>query len=200
MVDQTFATAIRDGALSRLQAAPPSGVVAANITTTPLPPMQGAAVPAMRVLLLSEDMTPDGDYNVAEPKFIHDASIGLSAVSVADSEGETETNIDAIVNDALATLICDGTFMELFEGITAIRRTYSFPNQGESYFAEVRLQMTVRFRTVWPPNAPYALDEIDVYPVPAFGPAPTIPILVNILPQSSCLTGVAGIGLAGSLV
>jgi hypothetical protein len=192
MTEPTFATAIRDGALARLQTNNP-GV--ATFRTTPLPPTQAASLPSLGVYLAGEQMTPDGDYDAGEPKFLNDVTIGFSAVNSADSQGANETALNAIADKVLRTLLCDGSFMMLFEGITSIRRAVSFQKDGDTYFAEVRLAMTVRFRSLWPPEAPYALEEVDVYATTSL----SSPTLAIVLPQAGCLQGVGAIGIAGSL-
>jgi hypothetical protein len=191
----TFATVIRDGAYSRLQAANP-GVT--TFRKTPLPPVQPATqLPSLGVYF-TEQMTPEGDYDVGEPKFFHEVTLYFSAVDSADAQGLNEEALDAIVNNIMTTLLCDGSFMMLFEGVTSMRRGYFYPEAGDTYFAEVRLAMTIVFRTNWPPEAPNAFLEMDVYPVPSFDGS-TAPAIVVQYPQSGNLTGVAGIGLAGSL-
>jgi hypothetical protein len=43
---------------------------------------------------------------------------------------------------------------ELFEGVTQITRRHSFPQNGETYFAEVRLEMTFQVRVGFDPVVP----------------------------------------------
>lgn len=43
---------------------------------------------------------------------------------------------------------------ELFEGVTQVTRRHSFPQNGETYFAEVRLEMTFQVRVSFDPVVP----------------------------------------------
>jgi hypothetical protein len=161
----TNATAIRDAAFTRAQA---SGTWT-KARKTDVPTLTGTDLPALQVFLLSERMTPDGDANVGVPRFVSEATIGISVVrGFADPvviDGQIDVDVDAILDG----LLCDPTFVGvppagagLFEGVTAINRRRLFPQSGETYFVETRLELTFMFRCDFEPALTVPLNEVAV--------------------------------------
>lgn len=164
----TISNYIRDQALARIIAAK----IAPWKTTrvSPQPTLQTGDVPALGAYLIRETMNPDGDANVGVPRFIVDAVISFMVIDIATKPSVLEGSIDAIVDQIETTLLCDPTFVSLkdvggnflIDSIQQITRTYQFPNNGEAYYIECRLQMTFRFFVVFEPLTPNDLLKIDV--------------------------------------
>jgi len=177
----TLATQIRDAAFNRIQKA--MRVDFKSLRKAPFPTFQTDQLPALGVYLLREDMTPNGDPNVGEPNFKVEATLGISILDDASSEDVLDGRVDKLLDRVEDTLFKDGTFVRLrtpdaptgtplLEGFTRVTRTPTYHKDGESYYLEMRLQISCQFRCYYPPNAPNALTQVGVTVQP-FGPGAT---------------------------
>jgi hypothetical protein len=186
----TLTTMIRDAAYARL-----IRITEWRTTRkTPLSPLQPGDVPALGVFLLRETYQPDGDANAGPPRYIVDAVISVAILDIAGKPEVIEGSVDRLVDQALDALLCDGTFLGLRDGrdrpiidsVPAIQRSYHFPQMGESYYLECRLQMTFRFMCFFEANAPYTLHTIDIDTRPMDGTATSSDILEITTASPSC--------------
>jgi hypothetical protein len=164
-VTTTNGTAIRDAAFTR-------AITAGAYTTTrktDVPTLNGADLPALSVFMMRESMKPDGDANVAVPRFIATCTIGISVIRGFDDPVVTDGEIDADVDAILDALLRDLTFvgvppagLGLFEGVTRVDRRRLFAQQGETYFVETRLELDFEYRAYFDPIIIAPLLEISV--------------------------------------
>lgn len=152
----TEARAIRDAIVERL-----AGLNGHNedVRTTPVPQWQPTDLPQISVYILSEDLIPDGDDNVGEPAFVSDIRIGISAMRGFDLNDAQDTALDGDSEAIRAALLQDPDFVNcgpdsLFESVPAWREQRMFPQDGEAYFAELRIEATFRVRVDYPPMTP----------------------------------------------
>lgn len=179
----TQATLIRNAVLTRVR----SMVGWGSTAQSPIGTQQPDKLPFCGVYLLREDMRPDGEGNVAEPRFIHSAVIGLSIVAKGGAADALDDGIDDWIDDILTLLLQDTTFVgfgngRLFEEISDVKRSRVFPGEGETYFAEGRLEITFEFRTFWPPLVVDDLNKIRMTVRPAhFEPdTPSLRVDINL--------------------
>jgi hypothetical protein len=161
----TNGTAIRDAAFTR-------AVTAGTYATTrkvDMPTLTGTDLPALSVFMMRERMKPDGDANVAAPRFVTTCTIGISVIRGFDDPVVTDGEIDADVDAILDILLRDLTFVGvppagigLFEGVTRIDRQRLFAQQGETYFVETRLELDFEYRAYFDPIIIAPLLEIAV--------------------------------------
>lgn len=174
----TLATYIRDQAYARLTV----GSIAANWKSTaklPIPTVQGDQLPRLAVFLVRETLNPDGDGNVSVPRFISDVTIGISVLDEAEKPSSLDGSLDAVVDLIEDTLLQDISFVSLkddngnavIESFEQIQRSFSFPQNGEMYYAEARLQIIIRYRCYFEPVATTPLKDIDVHVSPFDGTA-----------------------------
>lgn len=130
--------------------------------------LQASDLPALSVLIISEDMTSDGEHNTGVPKFIINPIIGVSIVRGFKRPEDLDADIDADATLILDKLLCDPSFVGfpgpdsddpnpavgLFEGITRIASRRQEHQQGETYLTELRLDMTFVSRIYFEPNVP----------------------------------------------
>lgn len=181
----TAATDIRDAIVDRLATLPGYKTPPRKV---PLPQQQPSDLPQLSVFIMSERLTPDGDAGAAEPSFVTEITIGIS-----DMRGFATTEVLDGQNDAAVDLIeerllCDPSFttkgpQALFEAVTGITRRRIYPQDGETYFAELRLEMTFRLRVDYPPTIPDAFESVAVTLQRPGHPAPTDPTLVITVPE-----------------
>jgi hypothetical protein len=172
----TLSVQIRDAAFTRITTVITSF---ASTRKTPFPTIQTDQVPALGVFLLREQYSPDGDADVGPPRYVTDATIAIAVVNLSSDPAVLDGSIDSDVDLILDTLLCDPTFLDLrdtvtgqpiIEAIPQITRTTRFPKEGETYYCEVSLQMTFRFRCFFEPLAPNELEIVSVQAEP-FGSA-----------------------------
>jgi hypothetical protein len=149
------ATAIQDEAFARL-----SGLSGYNrIRKGWHRQLQGSDLPALSVFILAERMTPDGDGNAGEPRFVSIVTLAISLVRGFSGPEEMLASIDSDADDIEKRLLCDPDFVKLgadalFESVERIQRTRLMPQDGETYFAELRLEMDFKVRVDYPPVLP----------------------------------------------
>jgi hypothetical protein len=168
-MSSTITTYIRDAMYDRLLAAK---IAQWKVTRkSPIPTLQIGDLPALGVFIMRENYQPDGDSNVGPPRYIVDAVISVAVIDLASKPDVLEGSVDARVDTVLNTLLQDGSFIDLrwtdgkpiLDSVPAIVRSYQFPQIGESYTIECRLQMTFRFMCFFEPLAPNAFTAVDVH-------------------------------------
>lgn len=131
-----------------------------TIRITPVGMLQPDDLPAISIALLGERMTPIGDDNESGLRFDSDVTIGISVVRGFKAPHELDAQIDEDVDRIERTLLGDPDFTRFgedrslpdddperepyFEAITGIARRRSYPQGGETFLVEVRLEMSFR--------------------------------------------------------
>lgn len=127
-----------------------------KVRKTPVPPLQPDQVPALLVFVMDCVGSPDGDGNAGPIAFLQSDTIAISVVRGFDDPEVLEGALDAEVDDIKTRLLTDPYFTQagpsaLWESIATINRRWYFPKSGETYFAELRLEITFRSREVFEP-------------------------------------------------
>jgi len=190
----TDATAIRDAIVDRLKTLPGYKKPPRKV---PLPQQQPNDLPQLSVFIMGERLTPDGDAGAGEPSFVSEVTIGISDMRGFATPMVLDGQNDAAVDLIETRLLTDPTFVRgadlskaednparwpLFEAVTGITRRRVYPQDGETYFAELRLEMTFRTRVDFPPIVPDELHSIAVTLKPPGEPAPAEPSLIIPVP------------------
>ncbi|MGD9766855.1 MAG: hypothetical protein AB7U62_04355 [Pseudolabrys sp.] len=170
----TEATRIRDAIIARVQTL--AGYT--SFRKTPVAQLQPEQLPAMSVFILSEQMQPDGDANAGEPNFSSTVTIGISVIRGFEDPATLEGQVDADVDAIETLLLCDPTFVHfgpdpLFEAVTSINRRRLYPQAGETYLAELRLEIAFLARVSYPPRVTDILETVHVTTKPALSGNPT---------------------------
>jgi hypothetical protein len=145
------------------------------------PQLQPDDLPCISVAILSETMSPDGDINAGVPHFISLVTIGISVIRGFEDTSFLDGKIDADISDIETKLLTDPTFVELvptalFEGITQITRRRLYPQDGETYFCELRLEMTFQTRVDYPPDITTPFSGVSMQTATAGASAGTLRI------------------------
>ncbi len=181
----TAATRIRDAIVDRLTPVVSWG----KVRKTQLPQLQPTDLPALSVFIMGERLGPDGDTNAGEPRFESETTIGISVVRGFDETLVLDGLMDVEVDSLEATLLSDPTFVRsyhdsvdppFFESVESITRRRLFPQTGETYFAELRLEMVFMVRVDFPPNLSATLDHVRMTSAPANSGEHTPTISVDI--------------------
>jgi hypothetical protein len=172
----TPATYIRDQVLARITNLYPWKTVRKVPTVTTL----ADQFPRLGVYLVRETENPDGDGNVGRPRYIDDTVVAISVMDNLSKPEVLEGSVDAMIDNIKNTLLQDISMVSLkdpsgvimIDSIPSISRNYSFPNNGETYFIECRLQMTFRFNVYYEPIMPHWLEQVAVDVRPNNDPVP----------------------------
>jgi len=157
--------AIRDAVYNFFLPMQPS--VYKTVRKVPMPTLLPTDLPALSVFELSEDAPALGLPNMGYISYKNDTTIGISVSRGFEDtiylQGGLEYDVQFIKN----TLLTNAKFTRrwlgaLFESIPLYRTRYIYAAEGETYFGELRLEMTFRFPEAYTPSITDTLDEIDV--------------------------------------
>lgn len=170
--------AIRDGTHGRLQDI--AGVK--HVFKTRTLPTKDDQLPIICVAHGGENGRADGDANVGSPHFLSDLKLLITVVDLATSDLVLDAGISRKVEEIKQTLFTDTSWLELFEALESFAVSYHFPREAEIVLCEARLELTVTYRSSWPPVALNALEEIET----TFQLTPTADsiVIINEVPQS----------------
>ncbi|GJD58360.1 hypothetical protein [Methylobacterium dankookense] len=123
-------------------------------------------LPALIVLADRERHQPDGDLNAGEPSFITELSLVFLLKTFGDAADDADDidqwrNPNALESDLqpssemiVRALLSNPKFVGLFEGVASMEETRSFPRDGETFYAQARIEMVVQYRMTFPPYVP----------------------------------------------
>lgn len=126
-------------------------------------------LPYCGVYQLPEEQSPDGDLNVAEPRFRSSSIIGISVILRNTEAEELEDALDTAFDVIAIGLLEDPTFIGFapagtydIEGIARVKRTHVFGSLGstnECPTGELRLEFTFITKYDYPPDV---RDELEL--------------------------------------
>lgn len=146
----------------------------------PVPQLQVEQLPALSIFILTGRDTPDGDGNAGPIALVNEDTIAISVARGFEDPVSLEGALHTELDDIKTRLLTDADFTKmgsgaLFEAITAVNRRWVFPQQGEAYFAEMRIEITFVTREVFEPVVDDDLDGITLKGRPILNPnAPLI--------------------------
>lgn len=182
----TYATEIRDAALTLLaaravQADKPFRKTRSNWGW----PLADTDLPALSVFLPRETMSPDGDANAAEPKFINDMTLGVVISVGFDTPEALDEDTVGRADTALEALLTTPSFLKLFESIERVDQKTVFDKDGQTFLVEIQFDITIRFRTDWPPVVPDDFLSMSIAARPIGKPVSTSPTIIRINEEQS---------------
>jgi hypothetical protein len=140
-------------------------------------------LPYLGVYIIDETMTPDGDGNAGEVRFIHATRIGFSVMQAMNDQDALEAGLDAAFWRIMNRLWPDEYILNLLdttkpgtpptqnpdntriESIERGMRRYVWGNaslNNETPLGEMQYDITCRHRTYWSPVIPDDLLTIDM--------------------------------------
>jgi hypothetical protein len=149
--------AIRDGTHARLEDI--TGIK--EVFKTRTLPTKDDQLPAICVAHGGESARALGDNNAGAPKFINELKLLITIVDIANSDLVLDAGIARKVEEIKQTLFTDTSWLELFEAIDGFSVTYHFPRDGEILLCEARMELTVVYKSDWPPYAVNWLEQVE---------------------------------------
>lgn len=154
----TYATQLRDAALARLSTLPGWG----QVEKTPVGTRQPDRLPYLGVYLIRDVWVPLSPILMGEPEFHGDATLGISVAVKAANGSALDAALDAQVERIHVKLLRDPSFISMLEGIVGVQRTRNYSGEGEAFFGEARIEMTLRYFEAWAPTIPDTLDAVEI--------------------------------------
>jgi hypothetical protein len=179
------AIAIRDAAYDRLSGLSTAGIPLFKYTGfVPVEKEPDDQLPSLLVIALSETFTPEGDANAGEPAFINELTLALAMAASGNSREKDDARLTLRTTAVLTTLLRDPTFLAMFEGVTRITAKRDFDTDGERFFARARVDLTIQYRTDFPPIVidDFLAVEVEGRPVPGDGNTPAAPMKITVTP------------------
>ena len=137
--------------------------------------VQREFLPYLGVYIVDEVMTPDGDADAGDIRFIHNLRLGFSVMVANNDQVVAEQQMDAaywrIMNDFWPNPDLMNVFQSSMpdnvrlEGVTRGLRRHNWGAtqlNNQTPFGELQYEATVTYRTNWPPVITDDLLEIDV--------------------------------------
>ncbi|AWN43164.1 hypothetical protein [Methylobacterium durans] len=139
-------------------------------------------LPAVTVFVSRERLAPDGDANTGMPKFVNTLTLGVLITVDHGDKRELEPTLNRYATAVTTLLLTDIDFQNEIEAVTDIDQTQRFPADGETYYAEARLEFTIQFRSQWPPAIIDDLRQIilTTRPAPADDDTPAVTTRIDL--------------------
>jgi hypothetical protein len=150
---------IRDAAHQRLKTLRDFGL-GERVFKARVSPTKDEELPCLCVVHGGERGAPDGDANVAAPKFIHSFTLRLSIIAAARSQYHLDGEIVTALENVKGLLLTDPTFLDYCEAVDRLDTTFRYPREAEPLLVEAILEMGLVYRSDWPPVAPNDLKLI----------------------------------------
>lgn len=178
----TEATKLRETIIARLKTLPG---YRGPIRRQRVPQIQPADLPQLSVVITAERLNPDGDANAGIPSFKSDITIGITDVRGFATTPELDAQQDDAVDLIETAILCDPAIVSSVEGVASLTRTRTFPQEGETYFAALRLDITFETTVMFEPNIPDDFKGVLVTSRPAGsrGDQPAVTVTID-APQS----------------
>ena len=187
---QSFSLVLRDAFLATLARHP--FFQGFTFGTSTMRQRQPENIPYLGIYIIEEQMTPDGDLNAGDIRFIHSLRLGFSVLITNNDPDAAERKCDeaywAIMNglwrDAYLTNflntydpgISAGTPDNVrFEGVERASRKFVFGNvnaTNELPIGELQYDVAVRYRANYPPIITDDLKHVHVETVPRLSDPP----------------------------
>lgn len=130
---------------------------------TPFLQVQPNMLPLLAVYIMRERRSEDGQANQAEPKFIHQLTLGFAGAVHAETDNQNELNaLEEAMTQLDYFLLSDPRFVNLTEGVLSMDRQGQYAKVGEITLFEIRVEMVVQFRSYWPPGVPDWLQTVHI--------------------------------------
>lgn len=186
-------TRIREAIIERLE--DQEWLPVRTLRRQPMPQIQDTSLPALLVIVADETETPEDEANIGPPRFISETVIGISVVTSQDTPEQLDADLDDLIDRIRSHLLTDPTFVRgidrskgeddperypLFEAVSRVKRGRFFPQNGSTYLAEGRLELTFLFRTNYEPVIPDMLEHVVITARPAGAGPGTPPIGLTI--------------------
>lgn len=153
-VGQSDAVLLRDEAYNRVRKI--DGIK--TLQKAPILQFNSDGLPMVGLYIARDQGSALGDAVVGQPRFRCILTLGIAVVTKA-VPAEGEHIADKLLSRIMQALLNDATFRKQFDGVTGYSRVNQFPAQGETFFAQVRCDLSIQYETDYPP---LIVDDFEV--------------------------------------
>ena len=172
-----YAITLQQAALTRLKFA--FGDTFKTYRQTPMLQVHAPDLPILAVHILRERRIPDGQANQAEPKFVHDLTLGFSgAVHMETDQQDAIHDLETWMATIDDILLSDPTFTRMCGGVTSMDRVGQYAKIGEVTLFEIRVEMVFQFGSNFEPRIYDQLATVDIKSVEPDG-TPLVEMLIH---------------------
>lgn len=100
-------------------------------------------LPAATVFIIRESAASFGDANAGEPHYANTVTLGITVTISEGEQMDLEPTLDIYADQVITVLLQDPEFLSGIESVESWEQTQSFPSQGETYYAEGRIQASI---------------------------------------------------------
>jgi hypothetical protein len=167
----SYSVIIRDGWLAKMKQVKTFQSVV-KWASTKAKNIQPQSIPYAGVYIIEETLSPDGDPDAGCPKFIHALRMGFQIIVISNDPEAAEHNLD-VAHWAIMNMLTDEHWHVFampapfdpvrIEACTRGSRVHAFGNAGlnnDVPIAELRMDLSFTYRTLWPPVIPDSLQKI----------------------------------------
>jgi hypothetical protein len=130
---------------------------------TPALQVQPGDLPMLGIYILRERRVQDSHANHAEPRFLHELTLGFSGAIWAETDDQNKLlELEELMSELDEILLTDSTFVRLTEGVTEMDRQGQYAKVGETTLFEIRVEMKIPFRSYFPPRVDDMLERVVV--------------------------------------
>jgi hypothetical protein len=130
---------------------------------TPAMQVQPGDLPMLGVYILREKRQQDTQANIAEPRFLHELTLGFSGAVWAETDDQNRLlALEEWMSELDEILLTNARFVKMTEGITTMDRQSQYAKVGETTLFEIRVEMTIPFRSYFPPKVEDMLERVHV--------------------------------------
>jgi hypothetical protein len=130
---------------------------------TPMLQVQPYDLPTLSIQIMRERRSQDGQANQAEPKFIHELTLGFAGAVHVETDVQNELSwLEDAMSQLDDILLTNTAFVKLTEGVLAMDRVGQWAKVGETTLFEIRVEMTVQFRSYFPPVVNDVLKTVHI--------------------------------------
>jgi hypothetical protein len=130
---------------------------------TPAMQVQPSDLPMLGVYILREKRQQDSHANHAEPRFLHELTLGFSGAVWAETDDQNKLlALEEMMSELDEILLTNAKFVMMTEGFTSMDRQSQYAKVGETTLFEIRVEITIPFRSYFPPKVEDMLERVHV--------------------------------------
>lgn len=127
---------------------------------TPMMQVQPTDLPLLGIYIMREKRVPNGNADHAEPRFIHEVTLGFSGAIHAETDDQNSIyELEEWMSELDHILLCNPKFVNMTEGINGMDRQSQYAKVGETTLFEIRVEMVIPFRSNFPPGV---IDDFNL--------------------------------------
>lgn len=114
-------------------------------------PAKVSDMPFAVVQVIEDKATADGHAETGVPDFVHETTLCVDVVRKGSSGEAIKAQLYADGENVLQALLADPTWLALIDGVGGVHTAYLPADESDVQAAGMRVALTVKHRSTWPP-------------------------------------------------